>query len=203
MNQLVSVFDAVGAPEQQRVVLPLAPSLERRRLQVYLGFVIADVVAILCGFALASQIYFGGLQQDTMLLAKVHVPIFLTAALVMQVYSRAALVNLQFATGRAVAALFATEAVLLLVAFATKSTEDFSRIGSLLGIGLSAAMIVAVRLAARPMVRSLCGKAAMNVLVIDDGGFPLRVPHSFHIDARQHHLSPDLADPHTLDRVGL
>lgn len=203
MNQLASVFDAATAPEQQRIVLPLAPSLERRRLQVYLGFVVSDIVAVLCGFALASQIYFGGLQQDTMLLARVHVPIYLTAALALQAYSRAALCNTQFAIGRVVAALFATETVLLLVAFATKSTDEFSRVGSMLGLGISTALIVSIRMAARPMVRSLCGKAAMNVLVIDDGGFPLRVPHAFHIDARQHHLSPDLADPHTLDRVGL
>jgi len=204
VNQLFNRFEFDDASGQAQIVLPLAPSLERRRLQAYLLLVCADAVAIFAGFAVASLIYFGiPHEEHTMLIAQVLVPVYLTAALGMTAYSRDALVRPGFAIGRAAGALLIGEGVLLLFAFATKSSEDFSRVVTLLGIVLSMTLIVLMRYAARPLIRARCGILATNVLIIDDGGFPLRVPHAWHIDARLHHLRPDLANPHTLDRLGL
>lgn len=39
--------------------LPLAPSLERRRLQIYLILLLTDGLAIFAGFAFAAFLYFG------------------------------------------------------------------------------------------------------------------------------------------------
>jgi lipopolysaccharide/colanic/teichoic acid biosynthesis glycosyltransferase len=55
----------------------------------------------------------------------------------------------------------------------------------------------------RPLIKARCGEAGINILLIDDGGAPLQVPHAHHIDAREHHLAPDLSDPHMMDRLGL
>ena len=39
--------------------LPLAPSLERRRLQIYLLLLLTDGLAVFAGFAFAAFLYFG------------------------------------------------------------------------------------------------------------------------------------------------
>jgi lipopolysaccharide/colanic/teichoic acid biosynthesis glycosyltransferase len=204
MNQVAPILPFSGEQAEERVVLPLAPSLEKRRLQIYIFLLIADYLAVLGSFSLADRIYIGSpTNLLVMLAAQVLVALYLTAGLLMQVYSRTALIRLDYAVGRAVAALFASMGMLLFIGFATKSTDSYSRIGILLGCLISVVAVVAVRVLARPAIRARCGPAAINVLVIDDGGAPLRVPNAYHVNAKANHLSPDLSDPHTLDRVGL
>ncbi|OYZ25372.1 MAG: sugar transferase, partial [Novosphingobium sp. 16-62-11] len=111
--------------------------------------------------------------------------------------------RINFARGRAVVSLLGAEAVLLFVGFATKSTDEFSRVSAILGLALSLILLVWLRSLVCPLVHARCGEAATNTLLIDDGGVALRVPHAFHIDAREHHLAPDLGDPHMMDRLGL
>ncbi|OYX95303.1 MAG: sugar transferase, partial [Novosphingobium sp. 35-62-5] len=124
-------------------------------------------------------------------------------ALSVQVYSLTSLRRINFARGRAVVSLLGAEAVLLFVGFATKSTDEFSRVSAILGLALSLILLVWLRSLVCPLVHARCGEAATNTLLIDDGGVALRVPHAFHIDAREHHLAPDLGDPHMMDRLGL
>lgn len=93
--------------------------------------------------------------------------------------------------------------MLLFVGFATRSTDSFSRVSSTLGLVFSLILLLWVRAAVRPLIKARCGEVAVNTLLIDDGGDPLRVAHAYHIDAREHHLAPDLSDPHMMDRLGL
>jgi hypothetical protein len=55
----------------------------------------------------------------------------------------------------------------------------------------------------QPLIRKLCGPTAQNVLILDDGGLPVRIPHAWHIDTRQHRLVPNRNDPHMLDRLAM
>lgn len=190
--------------DRKRVTLPLAPSLEQRRLQIYLALLLLDGVAIMGGFGTASWLYLGGfLEPASLLHSQVMLPIYWTIALSLQVYTLQALRRHNFARGRAILSLVSAETVLLFVGFATKSTEEFSRVSAMLGLALSLVLLLWVRALVRPLIRARCGEAAVNTLLIDDGGVALRIPHAFHIDAREHHLAPDLGDPHMMDRLGL
>lgn len=195
----------VAEPAQRsRIKLPLAPSLERRRLQIYAAFLMLDAIAILLAFQFTSYVYIGqAADENTMLQAQILIPIFWTTALSMQVYSLTAITRTFFAQRRVAAALLMSGALLMFAGFATKSTENFSRFASILGLAVALFLLVWLRALMRPLVRSHCGESAVNVLMIDDGGDALRVPHAYHIDAREHHLRPDLSDPHMLDRLGL
>lgn len=189
---------------RQTVALPLAPSLERRRVQAYLALLLIDGAMIFLGFAAASYLYYGNaLAADGLLAAQLLAPFYWSIALGLQVYSLAALVSAGFARRRALTALVAAVTAIMVIAFFTKSSADYSRIVLTLGTGLSAALIFWAKCAVHPLIVRLCGKTALNVLVIDDGGDALRVPHAYHIDSREHGLVPDLADPHMLDRIGL
>lgn len=190
--------------DRRRITLPLAPSLEQRRLQLYIAILLIDAMAVMMGFGTASWLYFGTFSEDTSLLhSQVLVPIYWTIALSLQVYSLSALRRPSFARARSLAALLGAETVLLFVGFATRSTDSFSRVSSLLGLLFSVILLLWVRSLIRPLVHARCGEAATNTLLIDDGGEALRVPHAYHIDAREHHLAPDLSDPHMMDRLGL
>lgn len=73
-------------------VAPLMPSLERRRLQCYLGLLVADMVALFSGMALAGYLYEGtfGLGHG-LLVAQLVLPVFLTVAIYIGAYSTATL----------------------------------------------------------------------------------------------------------------
>lgn len=204
MTKHVPLGSLQNATDRRRVTLPLAPSLEQRRLQLYIALLLVDAMAILTGFGGASWLYFGTFTEDTSLLhSQVLVPIYWSIALSLQVYSLTALRRPGFARARALTALMGAETVLLFVGFATRSTDNFSRVSSLLGLVFSILLLLWGRAVVAPLVRARCGEAAINTLLIDDGGDALRVPHAYHIDAREHHLAPDLSDPHMMDRLGL
>ncbi|WP_240949901.1 sugar transferase [Novosphingobium sp. ERN07] len=204
MTKHIPASEMRASQERRRVTLPLAPSLEQRRLQLYAVFLLLDALAIFGGLGTASWLYLGDFfEADSLLHTQVMIPLYWTIALSLQVYSLTALRRINFARGRAMVSLVGAEAVLLFVGFATKSTDDFSRVSAMLGLALSMVLLVWLRSLVCPLIRARCGEAATNTLLIDDGGAALRVAHAFHIDAREHHLAPDLGDPHMMDRLGL
>ena len=204
MTKHIPASDLRATQERKRITLPLAPSLEQRRLQLYSAMLLLDGLAIFAGFGAASWLYLGEfLEESSLLHSQVMVPIYWTIALSLQVYTLRSLRKPNFARGRATMSLLSAEAVLLFVGFATKSSDSFSRVSSILGLAFSLALLLWLRALTRPLIRRRCGEAAVNTLVIDDGGMALRLPHAFHIDSREHHLAPDLGDPHMMDRLGL
>lgn len=194
---------AEPAPER-RLVLPLAPALERRRLQIYLLELVVDGLLIFLSFAAAGYLYLGqALSPAAIRQAELVLPLYWTAALVQGTYSVRSLVNLRYSQWRAVVALLAASLMMLIILFFARMSVSFSRVTFALGLGFSAALLIQARSWFRSAVRARVGTTAENVLVIDDGGEAVRIPHAFHVDARQHKLAPDLHDPHMLDRVGL
>lgn len=173
-------------------------------MQAYLGCMLVDGLLIIGSFMLAAAAFHGNsLAPDAMLAAQLLLPFYWSLALALQVYSLAALVSPGFAARRSVFSLVGAATAILLVAFLTKSTAVYSRAVITTGIVLGGAALFGCKYVLRPLIARRCGSTAVNVLVIDDGGDPLRVSHAYHIDAREHGLVPDLDDPHMLDRIGL
>ncbi|MBA4355628.1 MAG: sugar transferase, partial [Novosphingobium sp.] len=204
MTKHVPMGEMRQSQDRRRITLPLAPPLEQRRLQLYIALLLIDGAAVMLGLCTASWLYLGRfLDEASLVHGQVLLPIYWTIALTLQVYTLQALRRINFARVRAVLSLIAAESALLFVGFATKSTEDFSRVSAVLGLVLAMFLLIWVRGLIRPVIKSRCGEAGINILLIDDGGASLRVPHAYHIDAREHHLAPDLSDPHMMDRLGL
>lgn len=188
----------------RRLKLPLAPSLERRRLQSYLMLVIVDGLAVTTGLLLTAYLYLGSITEDGIIAQWAFtLPVYWTAALSLRAYSIGSLISLRTAQKRALLALLAAFTLSLFVAFFAKSSQQYSRIGTGFGIAATAALLMWVRTLLQPLIRMRCGPTAENVLVLDDGGTPVRVPHAWHIDTREHRLSPNRQDPHMLDRLGM
>jgi hypothetical protein len=191
-------------PAAQAVRLPLAPSREQRRIQAYLGLVLLDGLMLVAAFVLADFAYTQGRQYaQGLVVAQLVMPLYWTAAIGFQAYSVSALVSRSFRRQQVTLAVIVAATLLTLVAFALKNSGSFSRVGTTIGFVLAVVLLNLARRAVEPLVQRLVGPTASNVLVIDDGGDPIRVPHAYHVDSREHGLSPDLNDPHMLDRIGL
>lgn len=205
MNELAWIDDAAlaPAPASRRIVLPLAPSLERRRLQVYLILLLTDAAAILAGSMLGGFIYLGDFFDPAAVRqAQLLIPIYWTVAINLKAYSLDAIVSPRFSAYRALGSLAIAAIGVVFVAFFTKSSADFSRVAFVMGVSFAFVLLGWLRSVTRGFVHWLCGATGINTLVIDDRGEPVRLAHAFHVDAWEHGLVPDLSDPHMLNRIG-
>ena len=184
--------------------MPLMASLHRRRLQCYLGLMVADMATLFFGFGLAGFLYLGrpGLNLS-LVLAQLLLPVFLTIALYNGSYSLDTLKSVSLSITRGLTALAVSAAVVVFIAFYTKSSSQFSRVHFTLGVILSTLVMAWARLQMRAFIRWRCGARVLNELVIDDGGPALYLPGAYHVLARDFGLTPSLDDPHSLDRIGL
>src|SRR5687768_3419267 len=75
---------------------PLAPSLERRRVRIYLAMVLADIAMILVAFGLVGNVYleFRGFNHGAGQ-AQLLIPLYLTLALYQRAYSIQALADMR------------------------------------------------------------------------------------------------------------
>ena len=193
-----------GARRGETVRLPLAPSLERRRLQVYLALLVADALAILAAYVFVGFVYFGNWADPGVLLqAQLLIPIYWTVAISNGAYAADSALSATIGARRSIVAVLCAAAIVVFLVFFLKSSENFSRVisafGPLAAVGaLSMTRDQLVRLA-----RWRCGPTAVNQLLLMDGGRRLELPHSYVLDAREHDLVPDVGDPHALNRIGL
>lgn len=183
---------------------PLAPPLERRRLQSYLGLMLCDSAAILGGLSLAAYGYLGARgAREAFVEAQVLLPIYLTVALYNSSYAMDVLMRPRLGMLRALVALAISVTTIIFIAFYTKSSAEFSRVAFTGGIVMAAGLMLVLRGAMRHFVRWRCGAQVFNELLILDGGPRVDLPTAIVIEAHDFGLKPDLGDPHALDRIGL
>ena len=191
-------------PEPVGLQLPLAPSLERRRLQIYLVLLLTDGLAVFAGFAFAAFVYFGQwTQQVALLQAQLVLPLFWTIAIANGAYSAGAALDATVGSRRVALAMTGATAIVVALAYFLRATEQTSRVISALGTGGSILAMIVVRDQLVRVVRNRIGATGMNLLVIRDGGHAVDLPHSHVLDARHHGIAPSFDDPHALNRLAL
>ena len=80
---------------RRQLKLPLAPSLERRRLQAYLIFLLLDGAVIVGSLLAVSLLYFGRADDpQTLQQINLYLPLYWTAALMTRTYSIDSLISL-------------------------------------------------------------------------------------------------------------
>jgi lipopolysaccharide/colanic/teichoic acid biosynthesis glycosyltransferase len=181
----------------------LAPSLERRRLRLYLLQMLIDICLLVGASALVGFLYKGGAHfyRASLLPAELMLPLFLTIAWHNGTYSLRSLTDWRASSGLMIAAVLIAGALLNFLAFFAKMNQDFSRVVFMVGMTLAVAGMTASRFAVTRLVRRTWGPSPVNRLVIDAGGPPIDIPHAYRIDAVAHGLAPSLEDPHALDRL--
>lgn len=183
--------------------MPLMPSLQQRRLQCHLAFMLGDILAIFAGFLIAGYMHSGLLAKPAMVLPQLVLPVYLTIALYNDSYSIDSLRSTSHSVTRSLLALGLSAAVVTFITFYARSAEIYSRTLFTFGVTLSALFVLCNRVAMRRFVRWRCGVSVINQLVIDDGGPDITLPGAFHVSAQSFALTPALDDPHALDRIGM
>jgi len=197
MNAPVNDHSKTGA------AIPLVPSLERRRVRIYLFMVLLDVAILLGSFALVSEAYaFGRASRSNLFEAQLLLPLYLTLALYQPTYSINSLQTWQFAARKAIWALALSAALLLFVTFFAKSTAVFSRVVLTGGLVTTASMLLVSRVALASWIRRSWGMRVINTLVIDAGGPAVPLANAFRLDAGNLDVVPDSSSPRALDRLG-
>ncbi|MGZ5826375.1 MAG: exopolysaccharide biosynthesis polyprenyl glycosylphosphotransferase [Croceibacterium sp.] len=179
----------------------LASSFERRRLRFYIGLMVGDIAALMVAFILAGYIYIGRRPEMIVVLlpAQLLIPIYLTIALQNGTYSLRSLKDWRVAVSHVLLALLVSAALLNFVAFFAKINAKFSRVGFVYGMGISVVLLVGLRLVAFKLMRRRWGPIPLNVLVVDDGGPPVELQHSYRLATEDIGWQPSLDDPHALD----
>lgn len=183
--------------------MPLMPSLQQRRLQCHLAFMLGDILAIFSGFLIAGYLQAGAVMANALLFPQIILPVYLTIALYNDAYSLNSLSSRSHSVTRALIALGLSAAVVTFITFYARSADEYSRAIFTIGVVLSALFVLVNRLSMRQFVRWRCGVSVINQLVIDDGGPSITLPGAFHVSAHSFALTPVLDDPHALDRIGL
>lgn len=197
MNELTAI--AIAENQAGR---PLAPPLEKRRLQIYLVQLLIDGFMLLTGYAAVSFLYLGEpFNDDVWGTAQLTLPLFWTVALLNRTYSIEALVRPAYGRERAILALLGAIIALLVVLFLTRSSLFVSRFGFTAGSVAAGLLIVWARANMQGQIRRLIGPRAINLMVIDDGGPAVHIRGAFKVDAAAFDLRPALDDPHQLDRL--
>jgi len=184
--------------------MPLMPSLEQRRLQCYVIFMLADMLAMFAGFAAASYwhlAHFG--LAEALVLPQLLLPVYLTIALYNGAYSLDSLSSREHSATRALLALMLAATAVTFITFYTRSSDRYSREIFTTGVALTAVLLLIGRIEMRRVVRWRCGNTVINQLVIDDGGPEISLPGAFHVSAESFALAPSLSDPSALDRIGM
>jgi exopolysaccharide biosynthesis polyprenyl glycosylphosphotransferase len=181
----------------------LAPSLERRRLRLYILQMLIDVCFLMGACALVGLLYREGnyLYRAAVLPAQLFLPLFLTIAWHNGTYSLRSLTDWRSSSGQMVAAVLIAGALLNFLAFFAKMNHDFSRVVFVVGMTLAVLGMTASRYAVTRWIKRYWGPTPVNRLVIDAGGPAIEIPHAYRIDATANGLVPSLEDPHALDRL--
>ena len=180
----------------------LAPSLERKRMQLYIVQLFTDIALLLACFALAGALTPDrSNSSDTMLLAYLKLPIFLTIAFYGATYSRRTLTDWKLGSMRVGAALLIASSLLSFIAFFGKVNIEFSRVEFASGMVLTFAVMVLARFLLARWIQLNWGPSTINRLVIDAGGPEVPMRNVYRINAREYALIPSVDDPAALDRL--
>lgn len=136
---------------------PLAPSLERLRLQSYVVLLAGDILIISLSFLFAGYVRSGMLLATAVQQAMLLIPLYAVLALYNRTYSARSLTSMSFAIARVAEALAIATALLLFITFYTKVTGDFSRIAFTIGTTLSFALMGVWRFTSTAYIRSNWG----------------------------------------------
>lgn len=182
---------------------PFAPSLERKRLQLYLAIFLADLSILLGSFLLAGSLRLGTpLATNALRQAMLFIPLFAVLALYNRSYSVRTLTDRGYAVSRVFYSLLISAAFLLFLTFYAKASDQFSRFIFTSGTLMSFVLMTGFRLWIFQYIGRRWGPASQNILVIEDDGPAVDIAHAYRVNARSGFLQLDATDPGALDRFG-
>lgn len=179
------------------------PAMEGRRLQLYAGLLILDLLGLLGAFIVAGDIYRGVWPLPFALsMAYAFIPIFAIIAFYQRCYSLKALDDLRYSVTRMGWALVVGALLCTVMIFYSKSASEFSRVMLSLALLLGFVFMACIRFAMHGLLRMVYGASVTSILVVQDGGPDVGIEGAEKIDTTGFDLQGVASDPASLDRIG-
>lgn len=177
-------------------------SKRRLRLQLFVCLVLVDMSMVVAGFTAVNFVYFGYFSQEHFhRFVPIMLLIYYAVGIRQQAYRPSVVINASKSAGSAAISMLISLIVIVFVTFATKSSDDLSRVVSIGGSLLSCLLLILGRVAFSALAYSaLDGSPESEIVIVDD----FQVPEgcaAFKIDATALQLKPDINDPVMLDRI--
>ena len=177
--------------------------MEGRRLQLYAGLLLLDLIALVAAFIVAGGIYRGIWPLPFALsMAYAFVPIFAVIAFYQRCYSLKALDNVRYSISRMGWALLVSALLCTVMIFYSKSANEFSRVMLSLALILGFVAMVSIRIVMDRLLRRIYGPSVTSVLLVQDGGPDIEIEAAEKIDTDGFDLHGVASDPASLDRIG-
>ncbi|MBV7265383.1 sugar transferase [Erythrobacter ani] len=201
MNKITGPL--LEAKKTDGIDVKVVPSLEKTRFRIYISMMAMDAVILHLSFVTAAFLYEGfRWQNQSLIAAQIILPLYFTIALYNRSYGARALAEWTYAARQALTSLMLSAAFVSFVAFYTKSTAQFSRVGVTLGLLLTAMALVASRWLIIRLIERFWNGKTRNFLIIQDGGPDFTLATADVISAREYQIDPAADDPYVLDRLG-
>ncbi|HEY0622366.1 exopolysaccharide biosynthesis polyprenyl glycosylphosphotransferase [Sphingomonas sp.] len=191
---------ALRAASTSRAVV--RPSHAKLRRRFYFSLLAIDLLCILGSLFLASWVYVPTRAgNEWLIIASLLVPVYLGAALNSHAYSTEIIDKPAVGVRRAVQSVALGFGVILLVAFSTKASADFSRVMVAIAFCLNIVTLAGTRSLALRRARTLLGGDPYSVALIADGDHDLD-PHDFSLVIRAgYDIDPQDDSPIMFDRL--
>ena len=175
----------------------------RRRLQLYIALLLADLAVLFGAFILAGGIYRNVWPHSFALsMGLAFVPIYAVIAVYQRCYSLKSMDNLRHSILQMGQALVISTLLCIVMIFYSKSANEFSRVMLSLALILGFGMMAGLRFAMHKLLRALYGPTLSSTLIVDDGGPDIHAPGAVTISTAGFNPEGAYSDPRSLDRIG-
>lgn len=177
-------------------------SKRKIRFKLFSFLIIVDMAMVILGFALVNIIYIGSILQEHLYrFVPIILIIYYAIGIRRQAYRPSVVISPSKSATSAAISMIISLLVIVFVTFAAKSSDDLSRVVSIVGSVISCLLLIFGRVAFSAFAYSaLNGSPESEIVLVDD----FRVPNgctAFKIDAKAFKLKPDINDPVMLDRI--
>lgn len=206
MNQFMPLLPAEDrfGVEQSGALQLASAGKHKTRASLGVLLVVADTIALLGGFAIATLLRYGygwSRQPDQWPILLSLIPIYLLCAVACRAYSGSCFVKLSETIRRALIALLAATGLMLFVIVALQVGEKISRLHLGLEVASTAMLLVALRTWHCSHARRRLGGSLYSVLVLHDDEFQPSADAPGSIAIRGI-FDPAQADAAAYDRLG-
>ncbi len=178
--------------------------LQTLRVRLCLMILAVDCVAVLIGCLLGNMLRFDDVFAPTGLnLFALVLPIYVGIAINGDAYSAEVLADARSGFSRAALAYIFAVFVVFFLAFYLKASTDLSRMTSGVAIFTTLGSLAFGRYACNLYVARRTGMRLVYDLLIVDGAAITAPPGVHVLDAAKDDLSPNIHDPHMLNRLGM
>ena len=170
------------------------------RAGLYLLMAILDAGIVAAAFALSDIIRHHDIRDMMTVSYWLIVPVFVAVSFYVRAYSYTTLIARHLSIWKAVTAMLGATAVTIMLLFATKNSNDVSRVAFFTGTLFSIIGLVLIRLPLPLLVKRLGSRFFRRVLIVD-GDFVHPIPPGIErIDVAALGIRPEITDPLMLHR---